>query len=89
LSNNSLERQQVLGLHFTSIIDSRGCNVGMTQPFLDLGDIGFVIEVIRRRSGAQYLVLGAANLERGRAIASICNPSNRANDRSDGKYWLG
>ena len=42
------------------IVDPRRCNVGMAEPFLDLGDIGVVIERISGRRCTQGM---GANLE--------------------------
>jgi hypothetical protein len=39
-----LERWRILRLHFVPVIDPRRRNISVAQPFLDLSDIGVVIE---------------------------------------------
>jgi hypothetical protein len=39
-----LKRRGVLGFHLAPIVNACGGNVGMAEPFLDLGDIRFMIQ---------------------------------------------
>jgi len=41
-----LEGRRVLGLHFAPVVDAGGGDVGVTEPLLDLGDVGLVVERI-------------------------------------------
>ena len=47
-----MERRTVLGLALAAVVEARGGDVGVSQPFLDLGDVGLVGErvVCRRRA---------------------------------------
>jgi hypothetical protein len=53
ISVADLECRRVLRFHFTPIINSGGRNIGVTQPFLNLGDVGFVIQGIGRGGSTQ------------------------------------
>jgi hypothetical protein len=44
---------RVFRLHFAPIVDSGGGDIGVTQPFLHLGDIGVVIEGVGGGGGAE------------------------------------
>ena len=45
--------RRVFRLHFAPVVDSGGRDIGVAQPFLDLGNIGFVIEGVGGGGGAQ------------------------------------
>jgi hypothetical protein len=40
------ERPRILWLHFTPVVDPRRRNIGVSEPFLDLGNVGIVIEAL-------------------------------------------
>jgi hypothetical protein len=46
------ECRRVLGLHFAPIIDASGGDIGVAEPFLDLGDVGFVVQGVGGGRGA-------------------------------------
>jgi hypothetical protein len=45
--------RRILGLHFAPVIDACCRNVGMPQPFLDLGDVGFMVKGVGGGGGAE------------------------------------
>jgi hypothetical protein len=47
------ERRRILRLHFAPIVDSSCRNIGVAEPFLHLGDVGFMVEGVRGGRGAQ------------------------------------
>lgn len=49
----------------TAVIDTRGCDVGVAQPFLNLGNIGMVFERIGRRCGAQRVWAESLDVDAG------------------------
>ena len=55
-----LKRRAVFRPGLAVIINPRCRDIGMTEPFLDLSDIGIVVESIRRRRRAQSV---GTNLE--------------------------
>src|SRR5271168_2564510 len=50
------KRRRVFGLHFAPIINSGRRNIGMPQPFLDFGDVRFMVEGIGGGGVAGFLV---------------------------------
>jgi hypothetical protein len=47
------KRRTILWPRFASVVKPRSGDVGMAEPFLDLGDVGLVREGIRGRRSAQ------------------------------------
>ena len=48
-----LEGWAVLGSGFTPVVEPSGGDIGVSQPFLDLGDISFMIKGIGGGGGSQ------------------------------------
>ena len=47
--------RRILRLHLAPVIDACGSDVGMAEPFLDLGDVGVVVEGVGGGGGAQRM----------------------------------
>lgn len=45
--------RRIFGFHFASIVDPGGRNIRVAQPFLDLREIGIVVEGVGGGGGAQ------------------------------------
>ena len=54
-SVGDLERRAVLGPRAAVIVDARGGDVGVAEPFLHLGDVGLVIERVGGGGRAQRM----------------------------------
>ncbi len=69
-SIHDLEGRAVLWPHFSAVVDVRGRNVGMSQPFLDLGDVGLVFQCVGGSGGAQCVRPEAGDIDfQSRSIA--------------------
>jgi hypothetical protein len=51
----NLERRAILRPHVAVIVDLRGGDIGVPKSFLNLGDIGLVVEGIGRGGRAQSM----------------------------------
>ena len=77
VSISHLERRAVLRPRAPVIVDARGGDVGVAEPFLHLGDVGLVVERIGRGGRAQRVRADfetRAQLSR-RAPACRCRPA--------------
>jgi len=48
----NLEGRRILSSVATPVVDLGGADVGVTEPGLDLGDVGFVLQGVGRCGGA-------------------------------------
>jgi hypothetical protein len=49
------ECRRILGFHLAAIVDASGGDVGVSEPFLHLGDVGVMIERVCGGGGAQSM----------------------------------
>ena len=49
------KRRAVLGPHLAPVVEPRRRDVGVAEPFLDLGDVGFMRERVGGGRGAQRM----------------------------------
>ena len=63
-----MKRGAVLGLAFAPVVERGGGDVGMTEPFLDLGDIRLVRKRIGRRRRPQRMHTQPVGVSPGIAV---------------------
>jgi hypothetical protein len=61
----------ILGPRFAPVVQARGRNIRVAEPFLDLGDIRFVIERIRGNRRAQRMNAKAVDLGIDAGLAAV------------------
>jgi len=52
---NDFECRAILRQHFPPVVDARGGETGMSQPLLDLGDVGLMVKRLDGDGGAQRM----------------------------------
>lgn len=58
-----LECRRILRANLSAVVDPRGGDVGMAQPFLNLGDVRLVLERVGGRRGAERVVAEAGDVD--------------------------
>jgi hypothetical protein len=60
----------VLRFHFSAVVNTGRRDIGVAEPFLNFGDVGFMVESVGGGGGAE----GVAAHAKGQGIARIAYP---------------